>query len=75
MAKKDLLIMSKNDFVLFMVEVINCSAQTERKTGKIKIILKAAEKYLGIKGLSCEIVEEMLTAGISNSQSWAGGST
>lgn len=33
--KKDVLIMSKNEFVLFMVEVINCSARTERKTGKI----------------------------------------
>lgn len=74
-AKKDVLIMSKNEFVLFMVEVINCSAQTERKTGKIKIIVKAAEKYLGVKGLSCEMVEEMLTTGIPNSQSWAGGSS
>lgn len=73
MAKKDVLIMSKNEFVLFMVEVINCSAQTERKTGKIKIIVKAAEKYLVLK--DCEVVEEMLTAGISNSQSWAGGSS
>ncbi len=42
-AKKYMLIMNKNVFVLFMVEVINCSAQTERKTGKIKIIIKAAE--------------------------------
>lgn len=70
-----MLIMSKNEFVSFMVEVINCSAQTERKTGKIEIIVKAAEKYLGIKGLSFEVVEEILIAGISNSQSWVGGST
>ncbi len=42
-----MLIMNKNEFVLFMVEVINCSAQTERKTGKVK----AAEKYIGLKDL------------------------
>ncbi len=52
--------MNKNEFVLFMVEVINCSAQTERKTGKVK----AAEKYIGVKGLSCEVVEEMLTLNV-----------
>ncbi len=55
-----MLIMNKNEFVLFVVEVINLSAQTERKTGKVKIIIKAAEKYIGVKGLSCEVVEEML---------------
>lgn len=73
-AKEDLLVMGKNEFVLFMVEVINCSAQTDRKTEKIKIIVKSAEKYLGIKGLSCEVVEEMIVAGSTNSQTWVGGS-
>ncbi len=55
-----MLIMNKNEFVLFVVEVIHLSAQTERKTGKVKIIIKAAEKYIGVKGLSWEVVEEML---------------
>ncbi|CAJ1084286.1 uncharacterized protein LOC113119923 [Xyrichtys novacula] len=59
-AKENTLTVSKNDFVLFMVEVINCSAQTNSKTEKIKIIIKAAEKYLDIKGLSCEKVQETL---------------
>lgn len=58
--KEDALIVSKNEFVLFMVEVINCSAQRRSKTEKIKIIVKAAEKYLNIKGLSWEIVKEVL---------------
>ena len=57
-----------------MVEVINCSAQTSRKTEKIKIIVKAAEKYLGLKGTSWEAVEEMLAGETSNSQTWTGGS-
>lgn len=64
-------------FVLFMVVVVNCSAQTEKKTEKIKIIVKAAEKYLGIKGLVWEEVEEQLSGGTPSSQalSWGGGSS
>lgn len=42
---------SKNDFVVFMVDVINCSAQTDKKTEKLKIIVKSAETYLGVKVL------------------------
>lgn len=34
--------------------------KTDRKTEKIKISVKSTEKYLGVKGLSCEIVEKML---------------
>ena len=40
--------------MLFMVDVINCSAQTEKKTEKIKIIVKSAEKLLGIRGFGRE---------------------
>lgn len=75
--KKDTLIVNKNNFVLFMVDVINCSAQTEKKTEKIKIIVRAAEKHLGIKDLGWETIGGMLSgggtpgsqAGVSNS-SW-----
>lgn len=72
--KTDTLIVKKTDFVLFMVEVINCSAQTERKTEKIKIIVKAAERFLGVRGLGLENIENMLGTGSSQSQSWGEGS-
>ena len=69
--KKDTLIVGKNEFILFMVEVMNCSSQTNKKNrDKIKIIVKAAEKYLGIKKLSWETVEGKLSAGISSCQTW-----
>ena len=68
-AKKDTLVVGKNDFVLVMVEVIYLSG---RKTEKIKIIVKAAEKYLGMKKLIWEAVERKLSGG--NSQAWIGGS-
>lgn len=72
--KTDTLIVKKTDFVLFMVEVINCSAQTERKMEKIKIIVKAAERFLGVRGLGLENIENMLGTGSSQSQSWGEGS-
>ena len=71
----DMLMVGKNEFVLFMVEVINCSAQASRKTEKIKIIVRAAEKYLGLEGISWEAVEDMLAREASNSQTWVGGSS
>lgn len=41
--------MNKNDFVLFMEAVINCTTQTDKKTEKIQIIVKTTD--LGITGL------------------------
>lgn len=49
--KKDALVMNKYDFVLFIVVVINCTAQTDNKTDKVQIIVKTADKHLGITGL------------------------
>lgn len=74
--KEDTLLVGKSEFVLFMVDVINCTAQTERKTEKIKIIVKAAEKHLGIKGLNWESVKETLSGSQSSqSQTWVGGTS
>ena len=71
--KDDTLIVSKSDFVLFMAEVINCSAQTERRTKKIQIIVDAAEKYLGVVGLQWEAVRDGLQEiqQSSQSQEWS----
>jgi len=67
------MIVSKKSFVLFMAEVINCTAQTERRTEKIQIIVRAAERFLDIKGLTWEMVREGLTSEIQPSQeSWDG---
>lgn len=72
--KEDTLLMRKDDFVLFMVEIINCTAQVERKTEKIKIIVKAAQKYLGFKNTSWELVEERLNESqfSCQPQTWSG---
>lgn len=69
----DTMIVSKKSFVLFMAEVINCSAQTERRTEKIPIIVRAADRFLDIKGLTWEMVRDGLTLEIQPSQeSWDG---
>lgn len=59
-SKEDTLIVSKGDFVLFMAEIIKCSAQTNSRTERIKIIVKSAEKYLDAKGMPWERVRDIL---------------
>lgn len=71
--KDDTMLVNKKSFVLFMVEVINCTAQTERRTEKIQIILKAAERFLEIKGLKCEEIRQSLSTEFQSSQEvWVG---
>ena len=63
---------------MFMVDVINCTAQTDKKTEKIKITVKAAEKDLGVEAIGWE---EVLKGGSPSSQTssqtslWGGGSS
>ena len=60
---KDTLLIKKEDFLAFIIESINCSAQTSSKTEKIKIILSAAEKYLDITGFPVEMMVKRLAGG------------
>lgn len=70
---EDTMIVSKRNFVLFMVEVINFTAQTERRTEKLQIIVKAAERFLEIKGLKCEDIMKILNTESQSSQEiWLG---
>lgn len=66
--KEDSLIVNKKMFIAFMVEVVNCSAQTERRMERVKIIIGAAEKYLDIKDLTVDLIHNMLMPGIPESQ-------
>jgi len=53
------------EFVSFMAEVINCSAQSESRTERIKIIIRAAERYLNVGGVTLENVNDMLKTKVS----------
>ena len=44
-------------------DVINCTAQTDKKTEQIKIIVKATEKYKGVEATGWEEVEDGLKGG------------
>lgn len=72
--KEETLIVKKNDFVMFMAEIINCSAQTKSRNERIKIIVKSAEKYLDVKGLQWETIRDSLTEETQSSQACAGSS-
>lgn len=56
-----------------MVEVINCTAQTERRSEKIQIIVKAASKFLEIKGLTWEEIRDRLSSESQSSQESCAG--
>jgi hypothetical protein len=63
----------KMAFLTFIVEVVNCSAQTESRTERTRIILRAAEKYLNIVGITVERINEKLKLHVTNSQTVCGG--
>ncbi|XP_061757477.1 uncharacterized protein LOC133553371 [Nerophis ophidion] len=48
---------SMDKLVVFLAYVINCTEQARNKTEKIKIIVKAAAKFLNLKELSWEQVQ------------------
>lgn len=52
----------------FIAEVVNCSAQTESRTERIKIIIKAAEKYLELVDVMEDIINDRLKLQTVNSQ-------
>lgn len=72
--KESIRVYDKVTFVTFMAEVVNFSAQTESQTERIKIIIKAAEKYLEIEGISMEMINDKLKMQASNTQTGCGGS-
>ncbi|XP_072302084.1 uncharacterized protein [Eucyclogobius newberryi] len=56
------LVVDREDFVLFMVDVVNCAAQTQSRTERIRIIAKAAGRFLGTKELDWADIENRLKA-------------
>ena len=66
--------MSKNYFVLIRAEIINCSAQTNSRNERNKIIVKSAEKYLDVTGFPWENVKDILNDDVQVSRAWAGPS-
>lgn len=72
--KENFGIKNNEAFVTFIAEVVNCSARTESRTERIRRIIKAAEKYLEIEGISVEMISEKLKMQLTNTQAGCGGS-
>lgn len=64
----------KVSFIAFMAEVINCTAQTESRTEKIRIIIGAAGKHLKTEEVTVEQINERIKVQNTNSQAACGGS-
>lgn len=54
------LVVSLQQLILFMSYVINCSTQAKNKTERIRIVVKGAEKFFGIRGVSWESISKKL---------------
>lgn len=50
-----------------MAEVINCSVQTDSRSERIRIIIRAAGKYLEIERIMVKQINEILNIQASNS--------
>lgn len=46
--------------IVFLAYVINCADQTKNRTDRIKIIVKGAERYLGMERITWEQVNKKL---------------
>ncbi len=49
-----------------------CSAQTESRTERIKIIIRAAEKYLELEDVTVDLINDRLKMQTVNSQTCGG---
>ena len=50
----------KVGLLAFIAMVINCTAEMERKSQKIDVMVAAAEKYLGVRGFTAEELQGVL---------------
>lgn len=73
-SRKEALVMNKNDFVLFMEAVINCTTQTDKKTEKNPNNCEDYRQTPGNHGSVWETAQEMLSGRNPSSQPGGGSS-
>lgn len=57
---EEFLIVKKKEFLCFIAEVINCTSQAKQRSEKTAIVVKSANRYLGIKDITWESIYEEL---------------
>ena len=60
--KEDIMLVNKKSFVAFICKVVNVAVRQEKKSDRIKIVVEAAEEFLGIKDLNPEDIHGMFSA-------------
>jgi hypothetical protein len=55
------LIVSKIGFLAFIAMVINCTAGMDQKSQKIEVVVAAAEMYLGVRDLTAQELQDVLS--------------
>ena len=56
------MLVNKKSFVAFICKVVNVAVWLEKKSDRIKIVVEAAEEFLGTKDLRAEDIHGMLRA-------------
>lgn len=70
---EDIMMVSRVNVLLFIAEVVNCTAQTEKKIIQIQIIVRAAERFLGVKDISwVKIRDGLVNESQSSLEAWYG---
>ena len=54
------MLVNKKSFVAFICKVVNVAVWLEKKSDRIKIVVEAAEEFLGIKDLKAKDIHGML---------------
>ena len=64
--------MDKRQFLAFIAMVINCAAEIKTKSERIKMVLDAARRFLGVENVSGEDLDSTLREGFSTQASGTG---
>ena len=59
---------SKIGFLAFIVMVVNCTAGMKRKSQKIAVVVAAAERYFGMRDLTSEELQGVLSGRVPSFQ-------
>lgn len=57
---EEFLVVKKKEFLCFIAEVVNCTSQAKHRSEKTAIVVKSANRYLGIKDITWESIYEEL---------------
>ena len=61
--------MDKRQFLAFIAMVINCAVEMQGKSERIKMVLDAARRFLGIEDITGEDLDTTLREGFAQAQS------